>query len=269
LRRAAKPMAGAAAALLDADGSAARELQREAVSLLSRLLNEIHQAAEAARRDAQRQKAALIRAKLEALRGRQLEINQQTEALVNVVAQTGRLGRLERRKVSVLKHEQDDVWSGSSALQTELEDAVVYRFVLGRVLEGMSSSATAFGERRVDRLLRETQDRVIADLDVLLAALRDIFELKPPDEFADGGGGQPNGGNAVQKQQSVPALAELLVLKSMQLSLNQRTAAAAKDYNAETATEAQLSEVRALADEQQMIESLTRQVIKEAAKRER
>jgi len=59
-------------------------------------------------------------------------------------------------------------------------------------------------------------------------------------------------------------VAELLVLKSMQLDLNARTARIGERFDADTASEEELRRVRQLGDRQQRIRKLTERVTQRA-----
>jgi hypothetical protein len=262
LAESAAPMQEAAAHLASADGSAALEPQTQALALLEALLEELDRLAAEAEHEAEKHRIAATLARFQAVRQRQLGVNEQTTALVAELAGRGRLNRLESRKAASLARDQQDIREESSDLRAELERAVVYDFVLARILSRMADSLERLNKRSIDAELAEEQTRIADDLDLLIAALNDIFTLPSPDEFERGGGGAGEG--QATEAVTVPALAELLVLKAMQTELNARTQRAAADYDPLTASEARLQQIRTLAAEQEQIRTLTERVMEEA-----
>jgi hypothetical protein len=232
-------------------------------------LEELERMADETRRQSETRKLAAAQAKLEALRNRQRDVNEKTTELIASREDGGRRRRAEARKASMLTREQHLIHEETVTLRTELGQAVVYDFVLNRVVDWMAASADALGRRQLDPRLSRTQERIIGQLDMLIAAIADISKLPSPDEFERGGAGGKAGGQAGGQEENVvvPTLAELMVLKAMQTVLNEETVRAAEDYDADTATEAKLVEVRALASEQEQITALTQQVIEKAKER--
>ena len=144
-------------------------------------------------------------------------------------------------------------------MRLRLGDAEVYIWVIDRVLELVSQSQQSLEQRRLDNTLADAQQQIVDELDVLIGALDQAARLPPLDEYAEGqsAGG---GGAAAAAQSPVPSVAELLVLKSMQLDLNARTARQARDFEADTASEQQLGDLQRLAARQQKIRELTEAV---------
>jgi hypothetical protein len=262
LAESVRPMQEAAELLANAGGSAALDPQKQALAKLEALLDELDRMAAEAEHEAEKYRIAATLARFQAIRQRQGEVNQRTAELVAELAGRNRLNRLESRKVASLSRDQHDIREESSTLRAELERAVVYDFVLARILARMADSLERLNKRAIDADLAAEQTRIADDLDLLIAALSDIFTLPSPDEF-ERGGGVPSGAQAADAV-TVPSLAELLVLKAMQTELNARTQRAAADYDPLTASEARLQQIRALAAEQQQIRSLAERVMEEA-----
>lgn len=262
----AAPMQEAAELLANADGSAALDPQTRALALLEALLAELDRLAAEAQDEADKFRIAATLARFQGVRQRQGQVNEQTAGLIAELAGRSRLNRLESRKTAALARDQHDIREESSDLRAELEGAVVYDFVLARILSRMADSLEQLNKRTIDDALAQEQAHIAEDLDLLIAALGDIFTLPSPDEFERGGGG--SGGAEGEASANIPALSELLVLKAMQTDLNTRTQRAAAEYDPATASEAQLQQVRRLAAEQQQIRTLTERVIEEAQSRD-
>ena len=259
LERAAGDMDRAAVQLVRRDARSARRPQTAALDALIAAHTRLLDAAEKTRREAFALRVAILRDKLDSIRGGQRDANEKTGDLIATRQSVGRLNRRIARRAGQLARRQRGLRDESAGLQTELGDAMVYTFVLNRAVSRMGDALGRLSSRDLDSGLADAQSDAIADLDLLVDALDDMFRLPPPDAYERGGGGGGDADGAASPP--VPALAELLVLKSMQQALNQRTRAVAEAFDPEQATEATLQRVRGLAARQQKIEELTRQVV--------
>ena len=116
-----------------------------------------------------------------------------------------------------------------------------------------------------DRGLRTVRS-VIRRLTQLIGAVDDTLALPPPDEFADGQSGA-SGGSSSGDQRPIPHVAELMVLRAMQMDLNQRTRALAGAMNPRQADESQLDAARRLGVAQEQLRALTSRVTQQARSR--
>jgi len=259
VRGAAGPMELAESALKQADSPTARDHQSQAVELLAQALDEFEELAKKAADQAWKQSLAALKDRLDNIRSRQQDINHQSAEIIARAAQAKRLTRKQYRKVARLAKSQGQLHPEVEAVRLRLGDAEVYIWVIDRVLELVSQSQQSLEQRRLDNTLADAQQQIVDELDVLIGALDQAARLPPLDEYADGqsAGG---GGAAAAAQSPVPSVAELLVLKSMQLDLNARTARQARDFEADTASEQQLGDLQRLAARQQTIRELTEAV---------
>ncbi|MFQ5491677.1 MAG: DUF4175 family protein, partial [Phycisphaerae bacterium] len=223
-------MEKARAALEQSQSPTAEVQQRQAVDQLTDALAELERLAEKVRDEAYKRSLAALRDQLQQVRDRQEDINQRTADLTETVARLDRATRREYRKMARLAQAQQSVRPEVETVREQMGDAAVYRWVIDRVLELVSQSRQSLEERRLDEALASAQKEIVDELGVLIVALAEAVQLPPPDEYAEGGGGQ--GGGAQEGDRSpIPGVAELLVLKSMQLELNTKTARQAKGYD--------------------------------------
>lgn len=261
VRQAAAPMARAEDALNDGSGETADDHQADAIDLLAQVALELQQLADQTAHQAMQRSLAALRAKLEGIRNQQQEINDRTGELIERIARGERLGRVEYRRVARLARTQQDLRPPVEEVQGRLGDAAVYRWVITRVLEMIDAAAEALRARRLDETLADRHQDIVDELDLLIDALAQAAALPAPDQYAESTSSGGTGGQGQGPDRSpVPDVAELLVLKAMQLDLNRRTAELARAFDPDTATEAKLQQVQRLADRQQQIRQLTQTV---------
>ncbi|MEM1330909.1 MAG: hypothetical protein AAGG07_10135 [Planctomycetota bacterium] len=198
--------------------------EREALRRLERALDEAQNADDdAAQREQDRARDALKRAYSEAL-AEQREIAEASEALA-----ARRLNRRERRDAIALAERQAELRVRLASLLEETEglaEATVFAFaherldaVTGRAAEGLRATPIGPG-------VAEDQASAARTLGGLVQAL----DEEPPPEFRErggeqgGGGGQGGGGS--DEDELLPPIAELKLLRALQLEAIERTTAA-------------------------------------------
>jgi len=260
--QATNPMSVAAEALIRANAPAATEPQTDATAFLEAAAEELKRLALLAEDEAQKLQTAATLAELNRLRGRQQDVHDGVDALKNRLAEH-RINRRIARQAARLSREQQEIEESTQTLAERLASTVVFRFVLDGILVHMNKSVESLEHRQINEALAAGQDRILDEMDTLITAMTEMYTLPAPDQFAreSSGGG---GASQTEASASVPTLAELLVLKSMQRSLQQRIETAARDYDPDTASEQRLRQVRALADDQRRIRKLAAMLIKKA-----
>jgi len=266
VRGAAGSMGRAESALNQTDGTAAEEHQADAIDLLAEAVLELEELARQVDFEAMQRSLAVVQAKLEEIRNRQQEVNEQSARLIHLRAEKKRLSRAQNRRAAKLARTQEQLRpTVEGEVLPLLGEAAVYQWVLQDVLELSDRSSEALDRRRLDEALARDQRRIVEELDLLITALEQAVRLPGPDRYAEGGSSGGGGGPTQAGQQSpVPSVAELLVLKSMQLDLNARTARIGERFDADTASEEELRRVRQLGDRQQRIRKLTERVTQRA-----
>jgi hypothetical protein len=266
LEEAGVVMRSAATALFAGDGSSARDTQLSAADLLERLYQRLVAEAAEAGVQARQQQLAQLALRLTRAHDQQREINTVTAEVRARMEKGVRLDRIAARKATLQARRQDALAADCAGLGGELKDARVYAFIIERIVEDMRRSADALARRLLNEELTRVQSRVARDLAMLRDALADMYRLPSPDNYergGGGGGGHSRGASGAQRLQ-LPALAELLVLKAMQQSLNEQTRIADDAIDAGQPTEQDLERIRRLAKEQEKVRELTSDVMERA-----
>ncbi len=206
-----------------------------------------------------------VREQLEEIRESQAEINAGIQIVHEEKMTKGRLGRKQTREASRLARKQADVREDVNEVLPDFETVVVFRFAMERVATRMDAVRDNLVRRRIDVELVDRSQRIVHDLDRLIQAAMDTAELPIEQEFVNSGGGE--GGASDQgksRQKSVPTITELLVLKAMQVEINERTVALHRDMDPEAPTERQLRTLKVIGDDQSEVRHLTELVTKRA-----
>ena len=262
LRRATEPMDRAEQELRKTSGEPAKTEQTAAVNQLQAALDELERLAANTDDELLRKSLAQTRRRIEKLRERQEQVNTASHELVEQAKEQQQLSRIAARRATRLSRNQDELRQEATAIRTELEKSAVYVWVLDRVVGKMIASTEALTTRRLDDTLVERQNEIVRELNRLIDAIASVEALPPPDQFVDGGGG--GGGAATQNQPMVPPVAELIVIKDMQMSLNERTTALHTATAKSEPTEADLRRARAIGEEQKELRALTEQLTRRA-----
>ncbi len=258
LRRAVTPMRRAESALQVTESDRADAAQDEALTLLQDALAALEELARAVADEQLRRSLARIHDKLDAMLAAQLSVNEGIDRLAKAIADRGRIGRSESRHASKLAREQAFVRDMVEVIRPQLEKVPVYDWALERVGRWMDSSRDALDARLVDEALMAMVDRVVRELEKLIGALIDTQSLPINTEFveADGGGGGGGGASARGTIKPVPTVAELLVLKAMQVDINDRTQKLSAEFDPSEATEVQLQQLTIIGEDQTEVRRL-------------
>lgn len=259
VRSAVPPMTRAALRLTEGQGPEAETDQHVALDALEAALDTLQEQ----RRKAEAEEAArsllAFRQELVEIRDKQATIGQQVQAVADDVAADGVLSRLEARTVRRLAHEQESLKDETASLQARVAETVVYDWAIGLVVGGMGEAAGRLASRDLSAGTVEVLAEILAQLDQLIESL--IEEGNPPeDEFASGGAG--GGADPQHKPKGpVPTLAELRLLKMLQLDLNRRTKKLAADSESADVSEETLSGISDLGKRQKKIRELAEKMI--------
>jgi hypothetical protein len=264
LNHAVPPMERAEEKLRATAGQEAVPDQREAVAALQAALAELQLLVAQTDHQIMQKTLAQTRRQLEELRDRQEEVNGASVELVDNTKTQGQLTRAVTRRASRLAEQQDSLRAETVIVRHELEDTAVYAWVLDRVSEKMVAAREALAARRLDAALLENQRGVVTELTQLIDALAAIETLPSPDKFAEGESGGGGGQGPSPHQPSVPPVAELIVIKTMQQALNAQTAALQTARTGAEATEEDLRQARAVGRDQEQLRVLTERVTRQA-----
>lgn len=256
---AATPMGQAEALLRKTDAAEATTAQDEALALLQDALARLEETARQTADEALRRSLAQIREDLEEIVAAQRKVNDGIAGLRSAIDKRGRMGRKEARAASRLAREQAAVRVTVDEEIQDFEKVVVFEWALQRIADWMGESRMRLTHRNIDDELIRTTDRIVHELEKLVDAIVETQSLPMDTSFvesADGGGGL--GQSADYK--AVPTVVELLVLKTMQVDVNDRTKRLGGSVEIAEATEEQLRELRVLGEDQAEVRRLTEMV---------
>jgi len=267
VRQAAGPMTDAENDLAAGNPHDATSKQEAAVQLLTDARESLLAAQEQVFEEMLRRTLEEIQQELESVLAAQQSINGGMVALHDALKASGRLSRAETREAARISKEQLDTRSLVTGLLPDMEQVAVYRWALERVGRWMDANHESLEVRKVDDDTIAAAERIVRDLEHLIAALVQTKTMPLDTEFTesqDSGGGDSSDGKA---QPPLPTMAELLVLKTMQNDINARTAAVYTRYDAHNPTEQGLREITILGEDQIQVQRLTQMVADRARQR--
>ncbi len=255
--KSAEPMTKAEDEIRARQAESAAKAQDDSLALLQQALADLETLVQQSAEEAMRRTLAHIQDDLEAMLAAQRTVNGGITRLQSAIAELGRVGRAEAREASKLSRDQGEVREMVTAVLPELEKVVVYDWALKRVTRWMDESRHRLGAREVDESLTAMTERIVRELEKLIAAVVETQAMPVSAEFAeaerdgDGGDGEPAAAAAV------PTVAELLVLKAMQVDINERTRVLGVDFDADAASETQLRQLSVIGEDQAEVRRLT------------
>lgn len=208
----------------------------------------------------QRSLDAIVEA-LRAVRAKQQAIRAETSDIASRASTDGDLTRPDMLRVSRLGRLQRELSDPLMPLVEKIKESIVYAHVLEGVIGRIEKSATLLMGHGVHPSLIE-QDRIIRDLGWLIESVDDKGKENDPNfvqDSMDAGGGAAGQPTA---SKPVPTLAELKVLKSMQVDMNDQTVALSRQLPEQSErTEAQLRQIELLGQTQIEIRDLATKMI--------
>jgi len=264
VREAAIPMGDAEAHLSKSQPEPATAAQDEAIALLEEALDQLEELAQKTAAEALWRSFEQIREDLEEILAAQREVNTGIKKLQGAIEIRGRIRRSEARLASKLAREQAEVRGKVEARVHDFKQVPVYDWALKRVVEWMDESRGRLATRQIDDDLAAIANRIVRELEKLVGAIVETRSLPVDTDFveSDRGGGQAQGG--IIRYKPVPTVAELLVLKAMQVDINGRTEGIHEALDIDNATEQQLRELTMLGEDQAEVRRLTEMVTKRA-----
>ncbi|MFQ5590122.1 MAG: hypothetical protein ACE5HE_03065 [Phycisphaerae bacterium] len=263
LRLAELPMGQAEEYLRDRSAARALPAQDDALELLEDALAQLQELAREAEDASIRRSLDQIREDLESIRTAQLDVNAGISELRRAVVSRGVPGRSEAREAARLARKQLKVRTLLDDVLPDLEKVPVYEWALRRAADWMDVCRGRLDARRVDDQLVATAERIVLELQRLIAAARATEALPVDTEFAEAEGAR-GGRGAGAAGKPVPTVAELIVLKAMQTEINERTANLYQSIDLDNATEEQLRELKFVGEDQVQVHHLTTLVTQRA-----
>jgi hypothetical protein len=264
VRRSAAPMGKAEGELRERRADSATLAQDEALKLLGEALADLETLARQSQEEAMRRTLTHIHDDLEAMLAAQRAVNAGIDKLHTAVAELGRVGRTEAREASKLSREQGEIREMVAGVLPDLEKVVVYDWAMKRVARWMDDSRTRLDAREIDEELRTTTDRIARELEKLIAAVVETQSLPMSTEFAEADMENGGGEGASASGPPIPTVAELLVLRGMQVDINERTRSLDEAFDPQAATETQLRQLSVIGEDQAEVRRLTELVTSRA-----
>lgn len=263
LRLAAVAMGDAETPLLEGLARRASDAQNEALAHLEDALARLVTLAVEAANQSLRRSLARIEETLRAMRVAQVDVNTGIEKLRAAIQARNRVGRKEARLSSRLARKQAGVAALGQDVLPELKQVPVYEWALQRVGKWIDTSRDQLDAREIDDKLVAVSNRIVRELDRLLHAIAETEGLPMETEFteAEGGGGARGRSPATRP---VPAVAELLVLKAMQVDINRQTGEMHESLDMSRVSETELGRLKMLGEDQAEVRRLTELVTRQA-----
>lgn len=270
IRQAVDPMSRAHDDLAARKFEEALVPQEQAAELLRQARDELNKLEEEAERDALRRTLDEVRRRIAGLLEAQKKLHADIEVLSKQVLDAGKVGRAEAKVASDLARDQMKLAEQADEHRAEMGEAPVFSFALQRISRWMREEADRLTRRAITPELPMLSRRIIRELEVLLSGIdaTDAMIQKPRFAGQDGGGAGDGQSGSPSQDKPVPTLTELLVLKALQLDINERTRAAAEAMVGGEPSEEQLAALRALGEDQQELRRLTQQLTEEARRME-
>ncbi len=252
--------------LYNQQNGAALDQQDNAIELLEQAMLVLDQASNAASQALLRQTLADMKESLQQLRDDQQSLLDQIETLMEAAGRQPRLSRASARKASRLSRKQAQIHEALDKIMPDLKNVPVYHWALERVALWMSNCQTWLSQRKLDDDLKRSANRIVQELNRLIRAIEQTQAMPFDTEFAEAKQGGGGGGQSRQSTQVVPTLAELIVLKTMQLDINDRTKRMSALDESTRSSENHLKELETLGEDQSHVRRLTEMVTEKARK---
>ncbi len=171
---------------------------------------------------------------LKALRRRQQATLEATQRLDQLFAQNTALSDAQRATLASVAREQALLQEETDQTRDELAAAAVFQLVLSQTADDMAAAHAELLREQTGQATQHAQQSALARLDQIVEALQPVEPEEEQSEDNQGGGqGQGQGQNAPKAPgDALKAMAELKLLKLMQIGINARTEALEKQYGA-------------------------------------
>jgi hypothetical protein len=225
-------MITAASALFSSKQPDSLKPQLDAIASLDQALEELKKADEAVEPDLKKKQLAEFIKQYEAIKKDQTAIKETTNKLEakRLASDDKELDRMDGMKVADLAKTQGGLVDQITALSKDerLGQVAVVVWMNGEVSDAMSTSKSRLEKQQLNKPTATAQQNAVDRLQLIIDALKE--EQNKPPEFNNGGGGGGGGG----QPPLVPPVAQLKLLKAMQLVVNTQTQAIDGDLKAAT-----------------------------------
>ncbi|MDD4269633.1 MAG: hypothetical protein GXY25_02245 [Pirellulaceae bacterium] len=249
------------------DAQQAAGLAEEARQRLQEARDQLAQQRRQAEAELAFEQLARLEDGLRAVRQRQQSALEATARLDGLQREQGRLTEAQAATLRSLAEEQRLLCDETLQVRDQLASAAVFALVLTETAKDMSSARTLLEQGVLGAPVQQAESSALARLDQLLAAL----QPEPPgqeDSPSDQGGsqGEEKTPPPAAPGDALKAMAELKLLKLMQMAINERTRAMEEQYgSAEKMAEAAKAEYTRLGEQQGQLADLLLGLMQQAA----
>ena len=267
VRSAADRMNAAEKRLGHDDVNSAREAQDQAIARLTEAIELLNALDRRVAKEEMRRTLGEIHDALEFMAQAERQIDDDVRVLHQTIQTKGRVSRSEAREAARLARNQHALRRQVDQWLPEFEKVKVFAWSLRRVSERMDHGRRQLDNRQIDEPLLRIIARIVRDLETLVKAIDETLNL-PETEFAEaeesgssGGRGRAASRNATRP---VPTVTELLVLKSLQRDLVERTRSLHGEVGGLDLSEEQLRAIVEIGEDQADIGSMTQMLTRQA-----
>ncbi|MEC8337869.1 MAG: hypothetical protein VXZ84_06985 [Planctomycetota bacterium] len=151
----------------------------------------------------------------------QKDLLQKTSQAAETQASVSKLTRVEKAQIVKLSRQQLSLIAQAQPIREGLAQVEILQYVLVGCLDKMQLAAERLGQFYVGTQTQSLQQDVIRQLEMVLSSLQRGNDER--DNDAKGGGGGEGQGSGAEEQSSERSLAEIRLLKLLQLDLNRRS----------------------------------------------
>jgi len=249
------------------DAVSARESQDQAIARLTEAVELLNALDRRVAKEEMRRSLGEIQDALESMAQAERLIDDGVRVLHRTIQAKGRVARSEAREATRLARSQHNLRRQVDQWLPEFEKVKVFAWSLRRVSERMDLGRRQLDNRQIDEPLLRIIARIIRDLEKLVQAIDETMNL-PETEFAEAEEGGSSGGRGraanPNATRPVPTVTELLVLKSLQRDLIERTSTLHREVGGLDPSEEQLRAIVELGEDQADIGSMTQMLTQQA-----
>lgn len=261
-KKAVRSQRSAARHLEGGNGASAEPEQASALASLNAALDALREARKQAEQALAARSLVAFREDLVDLRDRETAVGDEADALLQARGDAKRWPRKMIRDLRRVGKMQTDLADDATTVRERVAKTVVYDFAMEEIVADMRETGEQIADRELDDASRRNIDAIVAQIDRLIDALLDKDQPPDDDQFAaDGGGGGGAGGGQQKDRGPVPTMAELRLLRMLQVGVNEKTKTLAGEIDMRNPTEGDLRRARDLGVRQDKIRRLGAKMI--------
>ena len=251
-RRAAERMQQAAESLdKEEDSDQAEKLEQEALDDIEQAQRELAQEREQAEERLAFEQLEKVATEIKTLAERQQGVLTETKRLNDVQSARGNWNRAQLKTLRDLAETQRGLRLETNGLAEKLSAAEVFALAVKRASRQMEQAALRLDEKQTGPETQQFEQAALQRFQELVEALQHDQGQKPPDPPENQPGGNGGGQQPPQPVDTVAMLAQLKMLRSLQVELNTRMQTLGdKRDTGNPLTGAELEELQGLGEEQ-------------------